>query len=189
MHRVEGRAALPDRDPEKKLIEVTIDRVVFTQVDGQAPSLEVDGVGAEFFGVLNLLKELQEAVDLGGAAPKIAASSEGVSASFTLPVPDVATGGFQPHELVFHGGIDVPFDERPVTITLAFASRAKPFNLSVLMFGGGGYVDLAIDRTGLRRLEVALEFGASIAVDFVVASGEVHALGGIRMLMAPTSSN
>jgi hypothetical protein len=175
--------ALPDRDESTKLIEVTLGRVVFTQQDGTAPSLEVNGVGAEFFGLLNLLKKLQDAVDLGGAAPQIAASSTGVAASYSLPVPDVTAGVFQMTGLVFHAGIDVPFDDRPVSIALAFASRAKPFNLSVLMFGGGGYVDMVIDKTGLRKLEVALEFGASVSVDFVVAFGEVHALGGIRLMM------
>jgi hypothetical protein len=175
--------ALPDRAEATKLIEVSLDRVVFTQRDGQAPSLEVDGVDAKFFGLLNLLKELQEAVDLGGSAPKIEASSKGVSAAYSLPVPDVTAGMFQMTNLVFSAGIDVPFDERPVTISLAFASRAKPFNLSVLMFGGGGYADVVIDKTGLRKLEVALEFGASVAIDFVVAFGEVHALGGVRLLL------
>jgi hypothetical protein len=174
--------ALPDRDEATKLIEVTLGKVVCAQRDGEAPTLDVSGVGAKFFGLLNLLKKLQDAVDLGPAAPHIDASSSGVMASYTLPVPDVTAGAFQMTGLVFHAGIDVPFDDRPVTISLAFASRAKPFNLSVLMFGGGGYVDVVIDKTGLRRLEVALEFGASVAVNFVVAFGEVHAMGGVHLL-------
>jgi hypothetical protein len=174
--------ALPDRDETLKVIEVTIRRVVFTQRGGQAPDLSLEGVGTEFFGVLKLLKDLQEAVDLGGSTAQVTATPGGIAASYTLPVPDVATGVFRLTGLVFHGGIDVPFDERPVTLALGFASREKPFNLSVLMFGGGGYVDILIDRTGLRRLELALEFGASVAVNFVIATGEVHAFGGIRML-------
>ena len=39
-----------------------------------------------------------------------------------------------------------------------------------------------LDRDGLRRLEIALEFGASLEVDFFVATGEVHAMGGIRVV-------
>jgi hypothetical protein len=31
--------------------------------------------------------------------------------------------------------------------------------------------------------EIALEFGAFVAVDFVIASGEVHALGGVRFAL------
>ena len=174
--------ALPDRNEKTKLLEVTFGQIVFKQEGGNAPTLDVSGVGAKFFGVLDLLKELQDAVDLGSGAPHIDASSNGVTASYTLPVPDVTAGAFQMTGLVFHAGIDVPFDNRPVTISLAFANRQKPFNLSVLMFGGGGYVDVVIDKTGLRRLEVALEFGASISVNFVVAFGEVHAMGGVRLV-------
>jgi hypothetical protein len=105
-----------------------------------------------------------------------------VTATFDLPVPDVTTGGFQLTGLAFHGVIDVPFDERPVTIGLAFASREDPFNVSILALGGGGYVDILLDRGGLRRLEIALEFGASLEVNFFVATGEVHAMGGIRVV-------
>ena len=76
----------------------------------------------------------------------------------------------------------MPFDERPVTIGLAFASREDPFNVSILALGGGGYVDIVLDSDGLRRLEIALEFGASLEVDFFVATGEVHAMGGIRVV-------
>jgi hypothetical protein len=75
-----------------------------------------------------------------------------------------------------------------VSVSVGFASRANPFNLSVLALGGGGYVDLELSRDGLRRLEVSLEFGASVAVDFVVASGEAHVLGGIRFELLPDES-
>ena len=70
-------------------------------------------------------------------------------------------------------------------MALGFATRAKPFNLSVLMFGGGGYVDLEFDHTGLSRMEISLQFGASVAVKFLVASGEAHVLGGIRYELVP----
>lgn len=172
--------ALPDR--ASRLIEVGLDSIVFTQTGDAAPTLQVNGVSAQFFGVLDLLKKLQEAIHLGDSGAHIEASSHGVAVSYTLPVQDVPAGVFQMSGLVLHAGIDVPFDGRPVSISLALASRAKPFNLSVLMFGGGGYVDVLIDRTGLRRLEIALEFGASLSMSFVIARGEVHALGGVWLV-------
>jgi hypothetical protein len=174
--------ALPDRTESAKLLQVSFATIKFTQTGDAAPTLDVTGVKAEFFGVLKLLEDLQKAVDLGDSAPQIDTSSSGVSASYTLPVPDVTAGAFQMTGLVFHAGLDVPFDGRPVSIALAFASREQPFNLSVLMFGGGGYVEVLIDPTGLRRLEIALEFGASLAMNFVVARGEVHVMGGVRLV-------
>ncbi|WP_117208587.1 hypothetical protein [Allorhizocola rhizosphaerae] len=172
--------ALPDRN--SKLLQVSFGKIVFSQTGSTSPTLDVDLRGIELSGVLELLKDLQKAVDLGDAGPHIDASTTGVSASYTLPVPDVTAGAFRLTNLVFHAGVDVPFDGRPVSISLAFASRERPFNVSVLVFGGGGYVDLLIDRTGLRRIEAALEFGASLAMNFVVARGEVHGMGGIMLV-------
>jgi hypothetical protein len=119
-------------------------------------------------------------VKLEGAAIEV--SDRGVTATYDLPIPDVTTGGFQLTGLTFHSMIDVPFDQRPVSIELAFASREDPFNVSILGLGGGGYIDIALDKTGLKRLEFSLEFGASLEVDFFVASGEVYAMGGIRVV-------
>lgn len=174
--------AFPDRNDPPKLLEVSLGAIRFVQEGGGAPSISVERVATKFFGFLKLLEKLEDAVDFGGGSPGIHASNAGVTATFDLPVPDVTTGGFQLTGLSFHAVIDVPFDERPVTIGLAFASREDPFNVSILALGGGGYVDILLDRSGLRRLEIALEFGASLEVDFFVATGEVHAMGGIRVI-------
>ncbi|MEV7099722.1 hypothetical protein AB0M80_43590 [Amycolatopsis sp. NPDC051045] len=174
--------AFPDRNDPPKLLEVSLGTVKFLQEGGGVPSISVEDVTTTFFGFLKLLEKLQNAVDFSGGAPGIEASDAGVTATFDLPVPDVTTGGFQLTGLSFHGVIDVPFDKRPVTIGLAFASREDPFNVSILALGGGGYVDILLDSDGLRRLEIALEFGASLEVDFFVAIGEVHAMGGIRVV-------
>ncbi len=165
-----------------KLLEVRFTKVEMVQEGGGSPVIDVDLAGCEFFGFLRLLQELQSAVKLGGGTPGLQASDRGVTATYDLPVPDVTAVGFQLTGLTFHGVIDVPFDERPVTIGLAFASREDPFNVSVLALGGGGYVDIVLDKTGLRRLEISLEFGASLEIDFVVATGEVYAMGGIRVV-------
>ena len=172
--------AFPDRAEDSKLLEVHLKQVVFTQEPGSAPQLSVDGVSTKFFGFLKLLEKLQDAVKLEGAA--IEASDSGVTATYDLPIPNLTTGGFQLTGLTFHSMIDVPFDKRPVSIELAFASREDPFNVSILGLGGGGYVDIALDSDGLKRLEIALEFGASLEIDFFVASGEVFAMGGIRVV-------
>jgi hypothetical protein len=174
--------AFPKRDDPPKLLEVHLGKVEFLQEGGAAPTLHVSDVTTKFFGFLKLLEDLQDAVKLAGSSPAIHASDRGVTATFDLPVPDVTTGGFQLTGLSFHSVVDVPFDERPVSIELAFASREDPFNVSILALGGGGYVDIALDRGGLKRLEISLEFGANLEIDFVVASGEVHAMGGIRVV-------
>jgi hypothetical protein len=175
--------AFPDRAEDSKLLEVDLGTIEFRQEGTKAPSIHVSGISTRFFGFLKLLDDLQNAVKFAGTSPAIRASDRGVTATFDMPVPDITTGGFQLTRLSFHGLIDVPFDKRPVTIGIAFASREDPFNVSVLALGGGGYVDIVLDESGLRRLEIALEFGADLEVSFPpVATGEVHAMGGIRVV-------
>jgi hypothetical protein len=103
-------------------------------------------------------------------------------------VPDAASGAFVMRNLMFNASVTVPFRGDPVVVGIGFATRARPFNLSVMMFGGGGYVDLELAHDGLRRLDIALEFGASIAIDFVIAKGEAHVLGGIRFELGADES-
>ena len=45
-------------------------------------------------------------------------------------------------------------------------------------------MEIVLDRGGLKRFELSLEFGASTSIDFVIATAEVHALGGVRAIVA-----
>jgi hypothetical protein len=167
----------PSGDP---LLKLTFREVRYVQEAGKPPDLDVDGLSAAFSDKLDLLKALQEKVGLAGKGPTIRVDDSGIVASYALAVPDAASGAFVMRNLVFSASVTVPFQGDPVVVGVAFASRAKPFNLSVMMFGGGGYADIELAHDGLRRMDIALEFGASIAVDFVIAQGEAHVLGGIR---------
>src|SRR6266540_2105979 len=115
-------------------------------------------------GRLRLVEELQNHVALGDSAPRIQVDDTRIVAQYLLPIPSAPCGVF-------------------VMRNIAFRSRANPFNLSVLMFGGGGYLELEVNHRGLQRLEASLEFGASVAINFIVASGEVHAMGGVRFVL------
>ena len=54
-----------------------------------------------------------------------------------------------------------------------------PFILTIECFGGGGFFSLAVGADGIEALEVSLEFGAAIALDFGVASGSASIMAGI----------
>lgn len=150
------------------------------------PKVDVKGFDIQFLGPLQLLETLRKAADLIGSVPGITATPAGVTARFSLPIPAVRCGAFSLSNVVFHSAVEVPFGGDPVAVSIGFASRANPFALSVLVFGGGGYVDIRLDANG-PRIEASLEFGAMMSVDFVVASGEVHALGGVRYLQEGSS--
>lgn len=155
----------------------------FSQSGGTSPRLDVSGVKADFAGDLTLLKDLADACDLGAAGKLIDVRPAGLTVHYSLPIPSIATGAFVMRNMIFTAEIEIPFDGRPMSILLGFSSRVSPFQLGIMMFGGGGYIELELDQDGLRRFEAALEFGAFVAVDFVVARGEVHALGGVRFVL------
>jgi hypothetical protein len=162
------------------IIELRFAKVEFRQRTGEPPTLELSGLGAEFVGKLQLLQKLQESVGLGKLAPQITPSPSSIVARYAIPVPDVQAFSLVMSNLTFNAGLTVPFKDEPVAVSLGFASRERPFTLTVLMFGGGGYMDLELVHTGLRRLEISLQFGAAIAMNFGIAQAEVHAFGGIR---------
>ncbi|MFE1591351.1 hypothetical protein [Nocardia sp. NPDC058705] len=167
----------------RRVLRLNFAALTFTQRVGSAPDVSVDGIGVEFVGELTLLKELQDLVQLGDTGKLLDITPRGIAVRYALPLPPVTAGAFVMRNIALTAAVDIPFNGDPVGFTFGFASRVSPFQLSVMMFGGGGYLEIQLDRDGLRRLEAALEFGAFVAVDFVVASGEVHALGGVRFTL------
>lgn len=145
----------------------------------EAPTVKISEPEIRFGGALQLLETLQQLANMIGDAPGMLASPRGVTATLELPLPDAACGAFSLTNIVFRTVIDVPFQGDPVSVRIAFASRERPFGVSVLTFGGTGYVDIRIDADG-PAIDASMDFGARMAVNFLVARGEVHALGGLR---------
>ncbi|GAA1651677.1 hypothetical protein ACFQY4_20015 [Catellatospora bangladeshensis] len=173
--------ALP---PSSPLITLTFDRVRFTQRPGEPMKLELTGFGIEFGGELKLLQELQKRVMsvLGGHGPTVSVSSSEIVVGYQLRLPDAPAGMFVMRNIAVLAAVHVPFAQNPVRVVVGFASREQPFALTVSGFGGGGYVAVEIVGDTPSKLELSMEFGAMIALDFVVAQAEVHALGGVRFV-------
>ncbi|WP_425246945.1 hypothetical protein [Streptomyces sp. NEAU-NA10] len=171
------------------VIDLWFDEVSFEHRPGTDPEVRIRNVRAEFGSDLKFLAGLTDALaafGLGSAAPLVDVGPSGVTGRFELALPSAPAGALVLRNIRFRAELVVPFQptpDRPISVSLAFASRENPFSLSVLMFGGGGYAYLELGPAGIRRAELCLEFGALVAVDFVVASGEVHALGGVRAVV------
>jgi hypothetical protein len=172
----------------RPLLILNLRTLRFVQEPGHQPAVRISGLDALFSNELKILKALQDGVQLGDHGPVLQVDEHGVVATYTLPIGDVGSGAFAMRNLTFHAEVVVPFQGDPVTVAVAFASKAKPFTLTVLMLGGGGYLDIEVAHTGLRRLDISLEFGASMFVDFTIASGEAHVLGGVRFELLPDRS-
>lgn len=175
--------ALPATQP---LITLAFEKVSFTQRPGLPPTMELKGLGITFGGKLKLLQELQKRVMalLGGHGPTISVSTSHIAVEYRLRVPDAPAGMFVMRNIAVRAEVRVPFADKPVTVAVGFASREQPFALTVSGFGGGGYAAVEIAGDEPSKLELSLEFGAMLAVDFVIAKAEVHALGGVRFVRA-----
>ncbi|MBV9832280.1 MAG: hypothetical protein JOZ82_11865, partial [Marmoricola sp.] len=172
---------LPASSP---LLQLDVGSLEFTKQPGKPPHLSLHDPKVQFLGDLELLKTLEEKVDIGSAAELVKLSPTGISAGYSLHVPDAKANAFSMTNIDIRAGVDLPFTGGVVTMELAFASRDKPFDLTVLTFGGGGYIDIVLDAGGLQRFEASLDFGARISINLGIASAEVHALGGVRFLKA-----
>lgn len=177
---------LPPGGTGDGLLTLTFGSLRFTQEQGRAPDLAVERLRVGFGGALKLLRELQaeleKVIPLPANRPRVDVRPTGLTASYALSVPSVTAGAFQLRNIAMRVAVNVPFVRDPVTVSLSFATRENPFTVGVLTFGGSGYLDLTVGPRGLTRLEASIEFGAAVAVDFVVAKGEVHALGGVRFV-------
>jgi hypothetical protein len=174
--------------PDAPLVQLHFDGVTFTQLPGRHPDLAIAGLAVTFHGALQLLDDLIQKVQqfIGANGPTVHALPSGISAGYSVAIPNVNSGDFVLNNVATHLAVDVPFTAAPVAVSVGFASRDNPFNLSVLALGGGGYIDIGFGGNQLSRFEASMDFGATLAVDFLVVSAEVHALGGVHFVKTDT---
>jgi hypothetical protein len=107
------------------------------------------------------------------------ASPTQVTAGFAIPIPTVAVGVLTIQNIAFGAALTIPFTGKPARVRFNFSEREDPFIVTVLGLGGGGFFAIALGLDGMELLEMSIEVGASVALDFGVASGEVHAFAGL----------
>jgi hypothetical protein len=108
----------------------------------------------------------------------------GVIVGVNLPLPNIESGAFVMFNLSFYAGVQLDFTGQPMQVTFGFANPAQHFTMTYAFLGGGGFVDLTFTPSkALTNMDIAgaLEAGAMLALDFGVASGEVHAFAGFYM--------
>jgi hypothetical protein len=148
---------------------------------GKKPDVDVKLDNLEFVGVLAFVEALKSLIPLDGFSdpPSLAISEKGIAASFSLALPSIAIGVFALSNLSLGAGFTVPFIGEPLSVRFNFCERQAPFTLQVAFLGGGGFFGITIDPHGVQILEAAFEFGATLSVNFGVASGSVYAMAGI----------
>jgi len=166
-------------------LELNFEKIEF-RID-TAAKMDVDVLltDIKFVGPLSFVETLRDLIPLDGFSdpPYLDISAKGVDAGFDVALPAIAIGVFNLSNLSLGAGFTVPFIGQPLAVRFNFCTREQPFNLSVCMFGGGGFFGVTLDPSGIQILEAAFEFGASVSVNLGVASGGVHVMAGIYFRM------
>jgi hypothetical protein len=139
----------------------------------------------KFVGPLSFVETLRDLIPLDGFSdpPHLDITPQGIDAGYNVALPAIAIGVFNLSNLSLGAGFTVPFIGQPLSVRFNFCTREQPFNLSVCLFGGGGFFGVTLDPKGVQIMEAAFEFGASVSVNLGVASGGVHVMAGIYFRM------
>lgn len=166
-------------------IVLHFEKIQFIADTGLKAEVDVVLRDLEFVGPLSFIETLKDLIPLDGFSdpPAIDVSAEGIKASFSIPIPSVSVGVFSIKNINFSAGFHIPFIGPPLSVTFAFCTKENPFILTVMMFGGGGFFGITLDPAGIQSFEAAFEFGASLSVDFGVASGGVEIMAGLYFKM------
>ena len=141
----------------------------------------------KFEGDLAFVEGLMEIIPPGtfGDGPSIdlTLAPPGVHVGYGVTLPPASVGVFSLENIKLGAGLSLPLLTGKPVVDFAFAERAHPFLLTVSLLGGGGFLHVQLDATGMKMLEAALEFGANASINLGVASGGVHIMAGIYFSM------
>jgi hypothetical protein len=164
-----------------EVLELEFERVQLRSVAGKKPEVDVVFTAFTFKGPLSFVQTLRELIPFNGFSdpPDVQVTPEGITAGFSVGLPNIAIGVFSLENLSLGAGFCVPFVGPPLSTWFKFCERENPSRLTVSLFGGGFYFGLTANADGLVVLEGAIEFGAAASVDFGVASGSVSVMAGL----------
>lgn len=167
-------------------MRLTFREVRFATDAGGKTRVDIVGTEVVFLGALEFLAEIARRLGglAGGGGPRVDVDARGVTAGFELAIPSLSLGALELSNLSVSAFLRVPFESgSPLSFSLDVAKRSRPFRATVSMFGGGGYLSLQATPKGIVGLEAAVEFGGSVSLDIVVASGGVSVMAGIFFAM------
>lgn len=167
--------------PGAELIRVPFEHMSFKAGSNGKTDVDVVLGDLKFVGLLSFVEVIKELIPFDGFSdpPFLDVSPSGLSAGFTLALPNVAIGVFSLSNMSLGADVQVPFLGKSVTVGFNFCTRERPFTLAVVFLGGGGWFGMRIGPKKLEILEIGLEAGACLAVDLGVASGSISAMIGI----------
>jgi hypothetical protein len=174
-----------------EFVDITFDTITFTADGGGKTVIDVGAPRIRFLGKLAFLQEMAATLaEAGlGSGARVEQDANGVTAGFGIEIPSVAVGVLQLSNLSVESWVRLPFRDEPLGFSLAIARKERPFIATVAMFGGGGYFALELSTAGIVSLDVAVEFGGSMCLDIIVASGGVTLVAGFHFFLEGTGED
>jgi hypothetical protein len=176
------------------VVALKIASITFTSQNAQKTNVVVQLASSNaivFEGPLAFIQTLASILPpglFGGSGPSIQTTPKALRITYTLGLPPITTGVFSLQNIAIMAGVDLPYLDGKPGFEFAFASRNRPFLVTVEIFGGGGFVHVVLNADGVQMVEGAIEFGGNFAFDIGVASGGVHVMAGIYFqLQGPNS--
>jgi len=172
-------------DGAAQFLIIKFNRLSITATVGQKPDVDPDIEAVEFAGPLSFVNKLKDLIPKGGSAGGVGFSfdlnvnSKGITAALTIGLPNVTVGVFSLQNMAFLMKLTIPFDGRSFSAYFAFCTKANPFRLTIMVFGGGGFFGIEVTPAGVRMLEAAFEFGGNFSFDCGVASGGASVMAGV----------
>lgn len=165
------------------VIILHFDRLRFFKQTGRKPDVDVDlnpETGVTFGGPLEFINTLKDYIPANGFSdpPDLQVTPAGITAGYSLGLPAIQCGILSLSNISLGAAFTLPFTGDAPTARFNFAERHNTFNLTVSLFGGGGFFAVVVGTSGVKEIEAALEFGAQIAINLGVASGSVYIKGG-----------
>ena len=147
------------------------------------------GIGGDLLEAVEFLESLaflQDLIDtfgkfLSGLIPlKLSFDGESIFAGIQIGLPSLGFGVFSLTNLNLGFSVGLPLSgSGSLKYRFNISDRVETFKLSVCGFAGGGFFALqAGSRKEDAMIEAAIEFGGSLSLDFVVASGSLSVMAG-----------
>jgi hypothetical protein len=177
------------------VVALQIDNITFTSQNAQKTNVTLRLASSNAIGFEGPLAFIQTLATIlppglfGGSGPSIQTTPTALRVSYTLGLPPITTGVFSLQNIAIMAGLDLPYLDGKPGFEFAFASRNRPFLVTVEIFGGGGFVHVVLNADGVQMVEGAIEFGGNFAFDIGVASGGVHAMAGIYFQLKGSASD
>jgi hypothetical protein len=175
------------------VVQLTFVSLKFSSTNGQKMDVKaklVDHDPIAFTGALSFIQKLADILPPGifGKGPAVDLEPSQIVVSYTLGLPSISVGVFSLEHISITTGLDLPYLDGQPGFEFAFAKRNSPFLITVECLGGGGFVHLIVNASGVQMVEGALEFGGEFSFDIGVASGGVHVMAGIYFQLSNTTT-